>query len=107
MNQIVLLYCLHNDPVNTLKSSVRYVEKNRDISLLERDGVILLSDNAVLLEKTKSHGILVQLCAILEQKEWPYLLFHMDHQASLASGKLPEEVASLLSNAGVEIAVQS
>lgn len=107
MNQIVLLYCLHDDPVNTLKSTVRYIEREKEISLLDRDGVVLLSDNAILLEKTKSHGVLVQLCAILEQKGRPYLLFHMDHQASLVSGKPPKAIESLLSSAGVQFVYRS
>ena len=101
MTQLVLLVCLHDDGVNTLASAAAYLSKGKPVSLLEHDGVSRLGDNLALLDSTKAHASLVQLCAMLEQKSWPYLLLHMDGPASLASGKPPAEVAALLASAGV------
>ena len=106
MAQLVLLACLHDDGANTLLSAATYREKQDRVTLINRDGVALLSDNHILLDPTIAHATLVQLCAILEQKSWPYLLLRMDGPASLASGKPTEEVSSLLAGAGVQFVSQ-
>ena len=107
MAQLVLLACLHDDGTNTLLSAAAYREKQDRVTLINRDGVALISDNHILLDPTIAHATLVQLCSILEQKSWPYLLLRMDGQASLASGKLPKEVSDLLVGAGVPLVSQS
>ena len=101
MTQLAMLVCLHDDGVNTLASAAAYLSKSMRVSLREHDGVSRLGDNLVLLDSTKAHANLVQLCAMLEQKSWPYLLLRMDGPASLASGKPPEAAAALLAGAGV------
>lgn len=101
MKNLVLIIGLRDDTNNTIASMTAYADKRRAKALLGRDGVILLSDNLVLLDQTKSHAALVQLCADLEEKSWPYLLVRMDGLASLASGVMPPAVAALLSKAGV------
>lgn len=101
MTNLVLIVGLRDDATNTIASMTAHADKRRSKALLGRDGVILLSDNLVLLDQTKCYGALVQLCASLEDKSWPYLLVRMDGQASLASGALPPAVAALLASAGV------
>lgn len=101
MTNLVLIIGLRDDATNTIASMTAYTDQRRTKALLGRDGVVLLSDNLVLLDQTKSHGALVQLCAALEEKSWPYLLVRMDGLASLASGAIPPAVAALLATACV------
>lgn len=107
MTQLALIVGMRSDEVNTIASTLAFLDRGQSKPLLERDGVTLLGDNLVLLDPTKAHGVLVQACAILERKCWPYLLLRMDGPASLASGKLSLEVSALLVSAGVQIVAQS
>lgn len=97
MEQLTLVICMNDDPDNTLLSKVRYVEKNKKKAILERAGVALLSDNAILVARTIASGSLFQVCAILDDANWPFLLFQIQCQESLAFGKQDAEVERLLS----------
>lgn len=108
MKQLTLLIYLRNDHVNTLEKRIEYMRKQSSFpSLEERDGVILLSDNAILFDETKSHDAFVQLCSaphgqVRDQGKLPYLVIRLESTDGwLASGELPKEVLSALKNLGV------
>jgi hypothetical protein len=98
MEQLSLIVCLNDDRENTLLSKVQYAEKQQKKKVLERDGVILLSDNAILVDRTIAHGTLAQVCTILEDAKWPFLLVRMDRQELLTFGIQNEDVLNFLSN---------
>lgn len=102
MGTLTLLLYLRNDPENSLASRIAYLRKGNRMPPLEgRDDAILISDNAVLFDKTKAHHIFVQLCAALAEAKWPYLLLTMDAESAMAVGKFSKEVEAILSAYGV------
>lgn len=102
MNTLTLLLYLRNDPVNSLVDRIAYLrQQNRMPSLEGRDDVVLLSDNAILFDRTKAHHIFSQLCAGLAEANWPYLLVTMDAESALAVGTFSKEAETILSAYGV------
>lgn len=101
MNKFILLVYLYDDPQNDLISRVRYVEGEDRVSLLGHDGVIQLSNNALLFDHTKSHDIYVRLCQDLVSLNRPYLICPLCLDDALVVGKLPKEVQASLLTYGV------
>lgn len=101
MEQLSLIICLNDDDSNTLLSKVRFFEKDKKKAILERDGVVLLSDNAILVDRTIASGSLFQVCAILENSNWPFLVFQIQCQESLAFGIEETEAGNFLSRCAV------
>jgi hypothetical protein len=97
MPQLTLLIYLHDDPPNDLVARARYVEGRDHVSLLERDGVIQLSNNALLFDQTKSHDVFVQLCREIVSLKRPYLVVSLAADAALVVGPLSKEVQASLS----------
>jgi hypothetical protein len=109
MKQLTLLIYLRNDTANTLEKRIEYMRKSENFfpSLEGRDGVTLLSDNAILFDETKSHDVFVQLCSALHgpthgQGKFPYLVIRLESTDGwLASGVLPTEVSTALKSLNV------
>lgn len=108
MKQLTLLIYLRDDAANTLEQRVEYMQKQPGFpALLGRDGVSLISHNAVLFDETKSHDGFVQLCSALRgtapgSKNLPYLVIRLETTDGwLASGELPEDVSTTLKGLGV------
>lgn len=104
---LTLLVDLRNDSANTVVSFCSHHFSHKPATPLMHDGVALISDSALLFDRTKAHKALVQVCAILEEKKWPYLLVHIESTASLLAGKPSEEVLTLLASAGVPCSPQT
>jgi len=101
MTQLTLLIYLHDDPPNDLVARARYIEGRDHVSLLGRDGVIQLSNNALLFDQTKSHYVFVQLCREIVSLNRPYLIVGLEANDALAVGPLSKEVQASLSKYGV------
>lgn len=108
MKQLTLLIYMRDDPSNTLEKRIAYMQQRNEFpTLAGRDGVSLLSDNAVLFDETKSHDVFVQLCSALRgtapgSKKWPYLVIRLEStEGWLASGELPADVSATLKGLGV------
>lgn len=106
LSKLILLVDLRGSHDNTLRTMILRHEQDQRVSLLKRDGVALLSDRLAVFDRTRAHAPLVQVCALLESKQWPYLLIPIPSEGVLASGKLLPEVAALLKSAGVEFVAQ-
>jgi hypothetical protein len=101
MPQLTLLVYLHHDPQNPqndLISRAKCVEAKDHISLLGRDGVIQLSNNALLFDQTKSHDIFVRLCNDLVSIGRSYLIVALEASVALQVGPLSKEVQASLSD---------
>jgi hypothetical protein len=106
MNQLTLLIYLDYDPKNPqndLISRARYIEKEDYGSLLGRDGVIQLSNNALLFDQTKSHDVIVQLCNDLISIQRPYLIVALEANDALRVGPLSKEAQASLKTYGVPV----
>jgi hypothetical protein len=103
MTKYLLLIYLRDDPLNTLEKRIEHMQTQERFPSLEgRDGVILLSDNAVVFDQTKSHTLLIELCAALLRAKLPYLLIPIEStDAWLVAGTLPPGVKSALSSLNV------
>ena len=103
MKQLILLIYLYDDPPNDLFARIKYIQGRDHILLLPHDGVIQLSNNALLFDQTKSHGIYVQVCRELVLIQRPYLLVELEASDVLAVGPLSKEVQTSLSKYGVPL----
>jgi hypothetical protein len=99
MKQLTLLLSLSKDSANTLASRLSWLSSQQELPSLEgRADVILLSRDAILVDQTTAHGIFAQICGGLSQAGHPYLLLPLDAESSVASGKIPEAIKTILEN---------
>lgn len=106
MKRLTLILFLRNDPVNPLNKLIPRLQKEARLQSLEgRDDVVLVSDNAILVDQKSAHGIFVQLCAGLVDEGWPHILIpiHPD-DTTIAVGSFPERVQNILSQYGISMA---
>ena len=104
MRKLTLILFLRNDPDNSLSDRILYLIKQKKLQSLEgRDDVLLLSDNAILVDQTTAHGIYLQLCADLVGAAWPYLLVPIDAESTVAVGKFPQEAQNILALYGISM----
>ncbi len=103
MNQLNLLIYLHDDPANDLISRVAYIEKQSKKPLLPHEGVIQLTNNALLFDQTRAHGIFVRICADLVSIERPYLVLPVSLESALLVGDIPKEVQCNFAKYGVPV----
>ena len=97
MKQLTLLIYLTNDPPNSLRSRVSLLSSEEAIpSLSGRDDVVLISDNAIFVDQTTAHDVFVQLCADLASLNYPYLILPLDAEFSVAVGKFPKTIKTIL-----------
>lgn len=102
MSQLILLVCLDQDR-NTLSDRIAYVDKVEKISLLKRDGVVLLGSNVLLFEQTKSHSVFVLLCASLLSARKPFLSVPLVSETAMLVGEIPKEVENIFLGSGIPL----
>lgn len=106
MKHLTILVYLRDDPGNTLRSRISWLSSKKAMPTLEgRDDAILLSDNAILVDQTTAHGIFSQLCGDLASAGHPYLLLPLDAESSVAVGKFPEAIKTILEKNKVPFAI--
>lgn len=106
MKKPTLLLYLRNDPPNTLRSRISWLTKEQGFPALEgRDDVVLIGNNAIFVDQTTAHGIFVRLCADLASADHPYLLLPLDAESSVAVGKIPETIKSILEKYNFSFAI--
>jgi hypothetical protein len=96
MSKLTLIIFLGSDPKESLQQRIGYVERENKISLLERDGVILLSNNAALFDNAKAHDAYAILSSNLVLAKKPFLSVQMDASESVLVGSLPKEIEEAL-----------
>ena len=106
MTTLLLLVDLRDDETNTIRSVLSHHYAKTAQSPLAHVGVCMLSDRVFAFDRTIAHSALVRVCAVLAEKGWPYLLAHIQSDASVLAGKPAEEVAALLKSVGVPSAPQ-
>ncbi len=85
-----------NEDPWTLTHAMRGMEQNGQISFSENDGVIPTGSHSVLFDQTKAHGIYVQVCAHLIDKNWPYFVLTVDADAILVEGMSVPKLQAIL-----------
>lgn len=104
MKKLTLILFLRNDPGNSLSDRISYLIKEKRLQPLEgRDDVLLLSDNALLVDQTSAHGIYSQLCTGLVSGGWPYLLVPIDAESTVAVGRFPKEAQDIFALYGISM----
>jgi hypothetical protein len=95
MPTLSLVFSLQPDDNNTLVEYLGYRAQQDKTTLLQRDGVVLLSPNAIVFDLSKSHDVFVSTCYELQRRSMPFLVAQIDTMTSLLVGAIPERVASL------------
>jgi len=106
VKQLTILIYLRNDPSNTLRSRIAWLTSKEGFPILEgRDDAILISDNVILVDQSSAHEIFVRLCSNLVVADIPYLILPLDAESSVAVGKLPEAIKTILEKNKVPFAI--
>jgi len=104
MKKLTLILFLRNDPDNSLSDRIAHLIKEKKMQPLEgHDDVLLISDNAILVDQTTSHGIYSQLCAGLVEGGWPYLLLPIDSDSTVAVGMFPKTAQDMFALYGISM----